>query len=217
MARLLKLPEVAQRLEVSEKTARRYVKAGVLPSVFIGNAYRVNEEDVEEYLRRAKVEVGGDTPKAQALLPLELEEQRGAGSLSAGPETLYNPYEALGRVLASNWKDELDKWEKKIPEGESPSLVDFGRLLEWMLGIADTKHVYEAIAKDSYLHPQRVALLDTLRLMEEVDRAAMQLFTRVYEPAKTYSEFQKIVKETTWSSEGNNLEAILLSNAENDD
>ena len=75
MARLLKLPEVAQRLEVSEKTARRYVKAGILPSAFVGNAYRVNEEDVEEYLRRAKVEVGGNTPKAQAPPPPESEEK----------------------------------------------------------------------------------------------------------------------------------------------
>ncbi len=69
MAGLLKLPEVAQRLEVSEKTARRYVKAGVLPSVFVGNAYRVNEEDIEDYLRRAKVEVGSNPPKTAAPSP----------------------------------------------------------------------------------------------------------------------------------------------------
>ncbi len=52
---MLKLPEVAQRLGVSEKTARRYVKAGSIPSVFVGNAYRVREEDLEEYMRRAQV------------------------------------------------------------------------------------------------------------------------------------------------------------------
>ncbi len=56
---MLKLPEVAQRLGVSEKTARRYIKAGTIPSVFIGNAYRVQEDDLEEYVRQAQVEPGG--------------------------------------------------------------------------------------------------------------------------------------------------------------
>jgi excisionase family DNA binding protein len=56
--RQLKLSEVAQRLGVSEKTARRYVKAGVLPSAFVGNAYRVSEKDLEEYLEHAKLTPG---------------------------------------------------------------------------------------------------------------------------------------------------------------
>ena len=79
VSNLLKLPEVAQRLNVSEKTVRRYVKAGVLPSSFIGNAYRVSEEDVEEYLRRARVEIGDGSPKAShssAEPPEESEEER---------------------------------------------------------------------------------------------------------------------------------------------
>jgi len=62
MAEYLKLPEVARRLDVSEKTARRYVKSGTLPSVFIGGAYRVSEPDLEQFLESAKVEPG----KAQA-------------------------------------------------------------------------------------------------------------------------------------------------------
>ena len=100
MARLLKLPEVAQRLEVSEKTARRYVKAGVLPSVFVGNAYRVNEEDVEEYLRRAKVEIGGNIPKAPAPPPLDSKERRGAGEAAEGDlEAFRKAQEAFGELL----------------------------------------------------------------------------------------------------------------------
>jgi excisionase family DNA binding protein len=62
MAEYLKLSELARRLDVSEKTARRMVKGGKLPAVFIGNAYRVSEEDVEAYLRGAKVEPGGGPP-----------------------------------------------------------------------------------------------------------------------------------------------------------
>jgi excisionase family DNA binding protein len=72
-AEYVKIPELAHRLDVSEKTARRYVKEGKLPSVFIGGAFRVSEEDLKEFLEGAKVNPG----KAQAPLPLEFEEQAG--------------------------------------------------------------------------------------------------------------------------------------------
>ena len=71
MAEYLKIPEVAQRLDVSEKTARRMVKGGKLPSVFIGGAYRVSEEDLEKYLEAARVEPGDGSGKAQAPPPPE--------------------------------------------------------------------------------------------------------------------------------------------------
>src|SRR5215208_1957388 len=60
-----KLPEVARRLGVSEKTARRYVKSGALPSVFIGGAYRVSKGDLEEFLENAKVDPGKAPASAQ--------------------------------------------------------------------------------------------------------------------------------------------------------
>ena len=67
---MLKLPQVARRLGVSEKTARRYIKAGTIPSAFVGNAYRVREEDVEEYMRQAQVTPGeSETGKAQTPQP----------------------------------------------------------------------------------------------------------------------------------------------------
>jgi excisionase family DNA binding protein len=83
MGEYLKLPEVARRLDVSEKTARRYVKAGALPSVFIGNAYRVSEEDLEEYLRDARVQPE-EPPKAAAPPSLAewLEERCGHAYLA---------------------------------------------------------------------------------------------------------------------------------------
>ncbi len=66
MADYLKIPELARRLDVSEKTARRYVKAGALPSTFIGGAYRVTEADLEEFFRarevRPKVQTQPETP-----------------------------------------------------------------------------------------------------------------------------------------------------------
>ncbi|MBA2624379.1 MAG: helix-turn-helix domain-containing protein [Acidimicrobiia bacterium] len=66
MAEYLKLAEVARKLDVSEKTARRYVKSGEIPSVFIGNKYRVSEDDLQEYIRGAQVHPVGGRPKARA-------------------------------------------------------------------------------------------------------------------------------------------------------
>ena len=83
MAEQLKLPEVARRLGVSEKTARRYIKSGTLPSIFIGGAYRVEEEDLEACLQGARVSPpSDDSPKAQRraspepTLLSELEDER---------------------------------------------------------------------------------------------------------------------------------------------
>ncbi len=65
MADYLKIPELARRLDVSEKTARRYVKRGVLPSAFIGGAYRVTEVDLEAFLHGAEVKPEDASPKAE--------------------------------------------------------------------------------------------------------------------------------------------------------
>lgn len=67
----LKLPEVARRLGVSEKTARRYVKSGALPSVFIGNSYRVSEEDLEKFIEESRVTASSDLGKAPRRSSLE--------------------------------------------------------------------------------------------------------------------------------------------------
>jgi excisionase family DNA binding protein len=71
VAEYLKLPEVARRLDISEKTARRYIKSGELPSVLIGGAFRVTEKDLQEFVRAREVH-----PKAQA-------HMEGQGSLHA--------------------------------------------------------------------------------------------------------------------------------------
>ena len=78
MADYLKIPEVARRLDVSEPTVRRMVKGGKLPSVFIGGAYRVNEEDLAEYIERARVIPGkAETPSSlESSLLSDLEHER---------------------------------------------------------------------------------------------------------------------------------------------
>jgi excisionase family DNA binding protein len=73
MAELLKLTEVAQELGISEPTARRYVKTGKLPSIYVGGRYRVRREDVEEFLKRARVRPGENLPLGGA--PSSSDEQ----------------------------------------------------------------------------------------------------------------------------------------------
>jgi excisionase family DNA binding protein len=84
MAEYVKIPGMARRLDVSETTARRYIKTGKLPSIFIGGAYRVTEQDLARYIEAAKVT---HHPKAEASpssrpLPLfsdgETQEERRA-------------------------------------------------------------------------------------------------------------------------------------------
>jgi excisionase family DNA binding protein len=58
MADYLKIPEVAHLLGLSEKTIRRRVKAGEIPSVFIGGVYRIPQADLNEYLQLARVRPG---------------------------------------------------------------------------------------------------------------------------------------------------------------
>ncbi len=101
MAEYIKLAEVARRLGVSEKTARRYVKSGALPSRFIGNSYRVDEADLERFLESSRVEPG----KGQAPLPL-YEEEAGAG-----PQTLTDLSQAefLGTLSAAVTDTDLVK------------------------------------------------------------------------------------------------------------
>jgi excisionase family DNA binding protein len=54
----LKLPNAAQRLGVSEKTVRRYIKSGALPSLFVGNAYRVHPDELDAFVERTSAEHG---------------------------------------------------------------------------------------------------------------------------------------------------------------
>ena len=78
----LKLPDVALRLGVSEKTARRYIKSGALPSIFVGNAYRVHPNELATFVERESVGhsavAATESPKAPAPRPSAKEspEQR---------------------------------------------------------------------------------------------------------------------------------------------
>jgi excisionase family DNA binding protein len=68
VSELLGLREVADELGMAEGTVRRYVKTGRLPSLFVGNRYKVRRAEVEKFLRQAEVRPGENVPKAGARL-----------------------------------------------------------------------------------------------------------------------------------------------------
>ena len=110
VADYLKLPEVARRLDVSEKTARRMVKAGNLPAVFIGGAYRISEEDLAEFLENAKVAPGKAPTSSQPDFNGLLEEDRRRAELREIREIYQGPGEALDRYC--------EHWEQRLADDD---------------------------------------------------------------------------------------------------
>ncbi|MDP8951028.1 MAG: helix-turn-helix domain-containing protein [Actinomycetota bacterium] len=118
MSEYLKLPEVAQRLGVSEKTARRYVKQGTLPSVFVGGAYRVTPEDVAAFLEDARV-LSKKDPAPPSLEPTfndVLEEERRLTELGRW-------IEYIGRRARAR--------EQQAQLEENPFLADWKAAIQW--------------------------------------------------------------------------------------
>ena len=108
MADLLKLTQVARRLDVSERTARRLVKAGVLPSSFIGNSYRVSEEDVEKYLKSVKVSPGDTRQKAPSHSSPAAPEDQAAEEWHALAESIHT---------VRRWGSDLFYRDKNLDQG----------------------------------------------------------------------------------------------------
>jgi len=111
VADYVKLPEVARRLDVSEKTARRMVKSGKLPAVFVGGAYRVSEEDLAEYLEGARVDLSGKAPtSSQPDFNGLLEEEHRRAVLAEIRESYSETREGLEHYC--------DTWEQRIAAGD---------------------------------------------------------------------------------------------------
>ncbi|PWC55382.1 hypothetical protein TSH7_28500 [Azospirillum sp. TSH7] len=51
-AALLTIPEVAERLQVSIKTIRRWIASGDLPTVRLGSQIRIQPKDLDIFLRQ---------------------------------------------------------------------------------------------------------------------------------------------------------------------
>ncbi len=173
--------------------AKLAVEAGMAPSTVnqIENGKRSpSASSLSKLAEALGVEAADFFPKAQAPLPLE-SVQRSGGEGVERDAPRYTAFEAFGRALAFGWAADLEEWEEKIPEDERADSFDFARLIQWGLEIAGTKAVYESIARELG-DPPREELADTLRLLDEVDRASMAKTLRVFEPVKTFKEFQKI-------------------------
>ena len=48
--RLLTIPDVAEFCRVSERTVRRWIKAGELPAIRLGRQWRIAKKDLERFL-----------------------------------------------------------------------------------------------------------------------------------------------------------------------
>jgi len=57
-ARFLTVQEVANLMRVSSMTVYRLIKAGELPAVRVGRAFRVSETDVDAYLAARYTQAG---------------------------------------------------------------------------------------------------------------------------------------------------------------
>jgi excisionase family DNA binding protein len=149
VAEYLKLTEVARRLDVSEKTARRYVKSGALPSVFIGGAYRVSEGDLEEFLDNAKVDPGkapaSSQPSFNGLLEEEQQQRRG--------------------ILARGVADAADKWEATVSNPDA-SLYKISAAVDAALDLSDALAEQVEPSAAGYSTEQWTAIRLAARLLE---------------------------------------------------
>ena len=136
MADYLKIPELARQLDVSEQTARRMVKDGRIPSVFVGGAYRVEEEDLRNYLEAARVEVGS-SPKVQASLWPEEEPERRNPEPGEAERRLSKVPEALGEYIRGRAKQH----DAEIRDPASPH---FASATAGTLYLADIEDEFEA-------------------------------------------------------------------------
>jgi len=60
MTRILTVKEAAEALQVQEKTARAWLKQGLVPGKKVGRVWRINEDELLEAMRStapAKVEL----------------------------------------------------------------------------------------------------------------------------------------------------------------
>ena len=56
--KFLTVAEVAATMRVSKMTVYRLVHSGELPAVQVGRSFRINEDDVNEYLRKSFYNAG---------------------------------------------------------------------------------------------------------------------------------------------------------------
>lgn len=69
MTRLLRVADVCERLALSRSEVYELLGSGELPSVKLGRARRIADDDLEEYIKRLRLHVSGLTQPAPAEWP----------------------------------------------------------------------------------------------------------------------------------------------------
>jgi excisionase family DNA binding protein len=98
--RHLSLAEVAQLLDKSERTIRRWIKAGKLRAYRPGRDYIIPESAIKELIEGSEV-----YPKVQPELPLDIDAITAEVAKSARPETVLEFRKVLDEAYAHELRD----------------------------------------------------------------------------------------------------------------
>lgn len=187
--RFLSLEDVADRLQLSGQTVRRWVKSGKLTAYKPGLEYRIREEDLEEFLRRRAVR-----PKAQAPPPPERgevgqawdEKRRGIVIIALGA---FNTAERWRDVAANP-----DSSPRAI-EGAVEAAVTF---LEELMDLLEAAREDYATEEEWLInHPRAFRLLDRLAAVYEVGNERLAKLASQRVPASLDRRRQEQIREWT--------------------
>lgn len=124
--RYLSLSEAADALDISERTAYRWIKLGKLRAYKPGRDYRIPESGIRELIERSEA-----YPKVQAPLWPEGESER-------RPELSWKAAQShakMGARLAEVWGPELEEREE-------------AQDLQWLMRIAEILADYEVVLRE---------------------------------------------------------------------
>lgn len=193
----LKLSEVAHRLGISERTARRYVRSGELPSVYYGAAYRVSEEALEAFVesRRSK------SPKAQAPstsgLP-EIEASAPGGGV-------------LEKLVGGSYIQQMN-YHAAVCEG----VLERGdQNLDWLGDVRSMasefwlsyRHLTRRSVREQCTRQQLEALDAAEKRMRDADRDIQAAFTARFEEKRNASSPSEVAELDRWREERAEREA----------
>ena len=74
-ARLMTLPQVAEYLQMKERTIYQWAKSGKIPSFKLGNVWRFRREEIDIWIEEQKLNTPRSTPESsQNNKPKKLED-----------------------------------------------------------------------------------------------------------------------------------------------
>lgn len=147
---MLSLEEVAERLQVSGQTIRRWIKGGRLMAYKPGLEWRIRPSDLEAFLETRGF------PKALRSSPIAAEDQ--AGEERNSEDVWKSEYLALAGEM-------LDKWEGELEEKLALAESDPVRFFDWVEGVRAVGRPLRSGLDSGYTAP-------SVYLLEPAARAA---------------------------------------------